>query len=164
MFGHDWSTIFMYGQWSCVVIHGWIWSRMVMYGLVSSCVNLYECVKPTQLCTIRACFIDIFVLRYKKPAPQIVLSRVRLLYNLYLKFDNLTVLNAFLGPVTKSLYLWDRLSQRAMTGIFGHLRTTVFLTCLFLLDSKIYGIITHCVQTHEPFPLHHLKWLNNYEA
>ena len=33
---------------------------MVMYGLVSSCVNLYECVQPTQLCTIRACFFSVF--------------------------------------------------------------------------------------------------------
>ena len=85
---HLWSCMVMYGYlcyvwyghgmviygliWSCMVMYGHLWPCIVMYGnghVLScmglkgierrSCVNSYEFVCLTQLCTIRACFIKI---------------------------------------------------------------------------------------------------------
>ena len=49
--GLVWSSLFIYG-------HVWSWSCIVLYGIERrSCVNSYEFVCLTQLCTIRACYI-----------------------------------------------------------------------------------------------------------
>ena len=68
IYGPVWPCVVMWGHvWSCMVIYVHVWSCMVINGHLlkgiesRSSVNSYEFVCLTQLCTIRACFINIHI-------------------------------------------------------------------------------------------------------